>query len=150
MVILLEGLRRLSKEYDALILRNHISKTRQSPSSTSVITNGGETEPSNNNSSNKEKKISTSALLRRLSTPHATAASFRPSLLQQGVRALLHMLQFALAYFIMLLAMYFNGYVIISIIIGAYIGAFIFSWQNIGIAATGNGNNVNDLTYCCG
>lgn len=151
MVVLLEALRRLSKEYDALILRNHISKIQQSQSSTSDVTNDAtETEPTTNNSSNKEKKGSTSALLRRLSTPYATAVSFRPSLLQQGIRAFLHMLQFALAYFIMLMAMYYNGYIIISIIIGAYIGAFIFSWQSIGIAGTGNGNNANEVTYCCG
>lgn len=43
------------------------------------------------------------------------------------------MLQFAVAYFIMLLAMYYNGYIIISIIIGAFLGAFIFSWEGIHI-----------------
>ena len=39
------------------------------------------------------------------------------------------MLQFAVAYFVMLLAMYFNGYVIICIFIGAFLGAFLFSWE---------------------
>lgn len=151
MVILLEAFRRLSKEYDALILRNHISKTQQTQSSTSVVTNAGtETEPTTNTSSNKEKKNPSSAFLRRLSTPYATAVSFRPSLLQQCIRALLHMLQFALAYLVMLMAMYYNGYIIISIIIGAFIGAFVFSWESIGIAGIGNGNNANDVTYCCG
>ncbi|KAE9974110.1 hypothetical protein EG327_008894 [Venturia inaequalis] len=152
MVILLEALRRLSKEYDALILRNHISKAQQSQSNTSIVTNAG-TEPettNNNDSPNGEQKTSPSEFLRRLSTPYATAVSFRPSLFQQGIRAFLHLLQFALAYFIMLLAMYYNGYIIISILIGAYIGAFIFSWQSIGIAGTGNGTNANEVSYCCG
>ncbi|TID13112.1 ctr copper transporter family protein [Venturia nashicola] len=151
MVILLEALRRSSKEYDALILREHMSKSQQSQSNTSVVTNDGtETEPTNNNSSDREKKGSTAALLRRFSQPNATAASFRPNLLQQGIRAFLHMLQFALAYFIMLMAMYYNGYIIISIFIGAYIGAFIFSWQSIGIVRTDNGIDANETTYCCG
>ena len=48
------------------------------------------------------------------------------------MRALLHMLQFAVAYFIMLLAMYFNGYIIICIFIGAFLGALIFSWEGLG------------------
>ncbi|KAL9003786.1 MAG: hypothetical protein Q9188_003366 [Gyalolechia gomerana] len=56
-----------------------------------------------------------------------------PTVLQQAIRALIHMLQFAVAYFIMLLAMYYNGYIIICIIIGAYLGSFIFSWEGIHI-----------------
>jgi copper transporter 1 len=36
------------------------------------------------------------------------------------------MLQFGLAYLIMLLAMYYNGFVIISIVVGAWLGAFVF------------------------
>ncbi|KAI1658071.1 hypothetical protein F4813DRAFT_357254 [Daldinia decipiens] len=42
------------------------------------------------------------------------------------------MVQFAVAYFVMLLAMYYNGYIIISIFVGAYIGAFIFHWEYLG------------------
>lgn len=56
-----------------------------------------------------------------------------PTVLQQVIRALIHMLQFAVAYFIMLLAMYYNGYIIICIIIGAFLGSFIFSWEGIQI-----------------
>jgi copper transporter 1 len=41
------------------------------------------------------------------------------------------MAQFAVAYIIMLLAMYFNGYLIICIFIGAFIGAFIFDWRSV-------------------
>jgi len=49
------------------------------------------------------------------------------------VRALLHMAQFAIAYIIMLLAMYYNGYIIICIFIGAFFGAFIFQWESVTI-----------------
>jgi copper transporter 1 len=59
------------------------------------------------------------------------AGKFRPNLFQQAIRALLHMMQFAVAYFIMLLAMYYNGYIIISIIIGAFLGSFVLSWEPI-------------------
>jgi copper transporter 1 len=59
---------------------------------------------------------------------------FRPSLVEQLVRALLHMLQFAVAYFVMLLAMYFNGYIIICIFIGAFLGSFIFSWEPVSLS----------------
>ena len=53
----------------------------------------------------------------------------RPTLLEQTIRAVLHMLQFGVAYFVMLLAMYYNGYIIICILLGALIGAFAFSWD---------------------
>lgn len=54
---------------------------------------------------------------------------FRPSLLQQLIRATIHMVTFGVAYIIMLLAMYYNGYFIICILIGAFLGSFIFSWE---------------------
>jgi solute carrier family 31 (copper transporter), member 1 len=80
---------------------------------------------------------------------------------QQAVRSLLYMLQFAVGYFIMLLAMYYNGescvqllrsrrtldhqeadlessllgYIIICIFIGAFFGAMIFQWDTFGTHA---------------
>ncbi|KAI9678221.1 MAG: Copper Transporter integral membrane protein that functions in high affinity copper transport [Caeruleum heppii] len=51
---------------------------------------------------------------------------------QQAVRSLLFMLQFAVGYFVMLLAMYYNGYIIICIFIGAFFGAMIFQWDTFG------------------
>lgn len=59
--------------------------------------------------------------------------SFRPNIVQQAVRATLHMVQFAVAYFVMLLAMTYNGYIIICIIIGAWIGGFAFTWETITV-----------------
>ncbi|QDS69271.1 hypothetical protein FKW77_002244 [Venturia effusa] len=155
MVVLLEALRRLSKEYDALILREHMSKKQLPQPGTSVVTHNEDAARTATNNTEQSasvgKKASNFAILRRLSAPFAaTATSFRPSLIQQCIRAFVHMLQFGLAYFVMLMAMYYNGYVIICIIIGAFIGYFIFSWQSIQIAGMGNGNNANEVTYCCG
>ena len=42
------------------------------------------------------------------------------------------MLEFGVAYFIMLLVMYYNGYIIICILVGAFLGAFVFRWDAIG------------------
>ncbi|KAF3490785.1 high affinity copper transporter [Arthroderma uncinatum] len=55
---------------------------------------------------------------------------YSPTLLQHTVRSLLHMMQFGVAYFVMLLAMYYNGYFIICILIGAFLGSFAFSWKS--------------------
>lgn len=114
LVMSLEFLRRTSKEYDRYLVRQYqrslaVSAPALSPSS-----------------SNDKDKCATAAY----AIP-APSTVFRPNVIQQAVRALLHMLQFAVAYFIMLLAMYFNGYIIICIIIGAYLGFFVFGWETV-------------------
>jgi copper transporter 1 len=43
------------------------------------------------------------------------------------------MAQFGVAYITMLLAMYYNGYIIICIVIGAGLGVFVFSWEPIDL-----------------
>lgn len=52
---------------------------------------------------------------------------------QQAVRALIYTLQLAVAYTIMLLAMYYNAYILMSILVGAFIGSFVFSWEDTGV-----------------
>lgn len=79
----------------------------------------------------------------------APVPPFRPNFFQQAIRALLHMVQFAVAYFVMLLAMYYNGYIIICIFIGAYLGAFVFQWETF----TPGGDQTSaarEATVCCG
>jgi copper transporter 1 len=118
LVMSLEFLRRTSKEYDQYLIRQYqrsltiaVSATPPNPSSAS------------------EKCTSTAT-----ASPMPVASTlFRPNVVQQAIRALLHMLQFAVAYFVMLLAMYFNGYIIICIIIGAFLGFFAFSWETMKI-----------------
>ncbi|GAK65997.1 copper-transporter-like protein [Moesziomyces antarcticus] len=63
--------------------------------------------------------------------PEATTRQvvIRVTPLQQLARAVLHAVTFGLAYIIMLLAMYFNGYIILSIILGAGIGKFVCDWK---------------------
>ncbi|KAI1804261.1 Ctr-domain-containing protein [Daldinia bambusicola] len=117
LVILLEFLRRASKTYDRYLIREHARATKVL-AATSV-----------NNSSD----TANGALIAKegaAALPRTTP--FRPKLWQQGIRALLHTLHFALAYWIMLLAMYYNGYIIICIIIGAFVGFFLLQWERIG------------------
>ena len=64
-----------------------------------------------------------------IQSPTDPPGRLRLTVPQQALRALIHTAQFAVAYFVMLLAMYFNGYIIICIFLGAYIGSFIFSWD---------------------
>jgi hypothetical protein len=86
LVLCLEFLRRAGKEYDRYIVEQH-KRSLAHGATSSMMPDGG-------------KHTTTST-----ATP-IPASPFRPNVLQQAMRALLHMLQFAVAYFVMLLAMY--------------------------------------------
>lgn len=152
MVMLLEFLRRTAKEYDRLLLRQHQRAMFAESSSSGTFTpppppppapaapattccDGGDNADSIESEKNDLPKsspaVTTATRAPAFQTKRTTR--FRPNVMQQAIRALLHMLQFALAYFIMLLAMYYNGYLIICIFIGAYLGAFLFTWESVEV-----------------
>lgn len=130
LVISLELLRRVSKEYDMAILR----KFQQS-----VATR------------DQTKSQSTLEGCR----PQPRVVVFRPSPIQQLIRAVLHAVTFGVAYIIMLLAMYYNGYIIICIFIGAGLGKFLCDWAPqripVGTAFEQHGDSGEEgPTVCCG
>lgn len=47
------------------------------------------------------------------------------------------------------LAMNYNGYIILSIIFGAFIGAFIFSWEALWEGPRSNTSAAEEPTVCC-
>lgn len=136
LVVALEFLRRLGKEYDRHIIRQHQQKFVALSNSPDSSTAGVSTTGKNND---------IAIMGRSLLGGSQVAELFRPSVLQQAVRALLHMSAFAVAYIIMLLAMYYNGYIIICIFIGAYLGFFIFGWESVSLSGP-----TEDTTVCCG
>lgn len=126
LVLLLELLRRMAKEYDRKILRDY-----------RVLLEAADSDSSDSSQSEPKKPRPTKGFGRAKSLllhPNADpTGKFRPGLWQQLVRATLHLLQFAVAYFVMLMAMYYNGYIIISIFIGAFLGFIIFSWEAVDL-----------------
>ncbi|CAI7586183.1 unnamed protein product [Penicillium glandicola] len=191
LVLSLELLRRLGREYDSFIVRRARLRRLYMPSSstTQSISNVplrseedtkppgnccGNTDPDATYSSadddlitpvlghhqNGASKIQAAASaaaapanamrdvgIQRTERQEALLAPYRPSFVEHFVRSLLHMVQFAVAYIIMLLAMYFNGYIIICIFIGAFLGAFIFSWEPVNLNQESDALSV---TKCCG
>lgn len=145
LVMALEFLRRLSKEYDRFIIKQHAAKFQESSSATVTTAAARPAAPADATKTGLESVNS-----RELACPAVVAMPpFRPSVLQQAVRALIHMVQFAVAYFVMLLAMYYNGYFIICIFIGAYLGSFIFQWETLSVGPKQT-SAANEATVCCG
>ncbi|KAJ5094603.1 hypothetical protein N7456_010464 [Penicillium angulare] len=186
LVIALEALRRLGREYDAFILRRarirylYLSGTSSSANTqkTKVQHIAAFTKEAQNKQPDPKDKpspyddvitpvtdvspeTSTPADIHAPGPSHASSETtddsqkpegrhfgpYRPSPVEQTVRALFHMVQFAVAYFIMLLAMYYNGYIIICIFLGAFIGSFIFSWEAVFMNTE---NDATTVTKCCG
>lgn len=124
LVVVLEFFRRIGKEYDALIVRQYKRNLAAQAASTRTQSDAS-------------------------CEDHELAyATFRATPHQQMVRAVLHAVVFGLAYIVMLLAMYYNGYIIISIIMGAGIGKFLCDWMVVKIPllpaqTDGSGKNID-------
>jgi copper transporter 1 len=154
LVVALEFLRRMGKEYDAYILRQY---TRRAASlrhvSRESYTNSKANDAYEYNSDNCGPDAACSPAL-----PRQQFITFRASPAQQLTRGVIHAATFGLGYIIMLLAMYFNGFIIISIIIGAFIGKVLCDWMVVRLPLVGNeseGSNdealgISEPTVCCG
>jgi copper transporter 1 len=139
LVMSLEALRRLAKEYDARIIRQRIAALDAAPENTPSSTttaapsSSDDTDDDDNNVNKPAAAATSDPLLAAATGAHTATRRFTPTLPQQLLRATFHLLQFAVAYFVMLLAMYYNGYIIICILIGAFLGSFIFGWESIAL-----------------
>jgi copper transporter 1 len=114
LVVALEFLRRVSTEYDAFLLRQFQRQLRAQQAALASVM------PSN----------CCNGPTSTLGTQYAT---FRATALQQLVRAVIHGVTLGLAYIVMLLVMQFNGYIFISVILGAILGKFLCDWMVVRI-----------------
>ncbi|KAF9879503.1 AAA family ATPase [Colletotrichum karsti] len=119
LVVVLEVLRLMSKKYDAMI----ISQMRRRGNA--ILSANSSPTAYNDGDAAKEGCPRTAAV--PALAPRKVVV-MRVSPVQQILRAVLHAVTFGVAYIVMLLAMYFNGYVIISIIVGAGLGKFLTDW----------------------
>ena len=158
LVILLEFLRRVQREYDQLIQRSRSRRAtsldmKQNASKPVESTNGDAlakghaSSSAMNTSSDSDGSIHSSppaanpfnsSFLLGLTASQSGHSRQAPTIVQQIIRSAIYMCQFAVAYFVMLLAMYYNGYVLICIFIGAFLGSFIWSWD-LGSGSSGTG-----------
>lgn len=133
LVICLEFLRRLGKEYDSFILRQF-----QQHLAAQV----------------RASKLDDS----EAPTPGPQTVTFRATPLQQLIRSIIHAVAFGIAYILMLIAMAFNGYIIISIIIGAGVGKFLCDWMIAKVVIGGENDgqstkvagDLEEPSVCCG
>ncbi|RWA14897.1 hypothetical protein EKO27_g147 [Xylaria grammica] len=134
LAIVLEFVRRVGKEYDQLVLRQF------------------------------QQHVDAQAAMAKMegdccsegTRPVNQTVIFRATAIQQLIRSFIHAVAFGIAYILMLIAMAFNGYVIIVIIIGAGFGKFVCDWmtQKVVVGATtaplAKSPENEEATMCCG
>ena len=140
----LELLRRLGKEYDALLARGYSAEAIKMAAAAKTPSNGD----------------SESTVAGGCEPCKPQTFTFRATTAQQLARAVMHAVTFGVAYIIMLLAMYFNGFIIISIFVGAGIGKFVCDWLVVKVpvgecyprptAQDTNEHAIHETTVCCG
>ncbi|KAK4223436.1 Ctr copper transporter family-domain-containing protein [Podospora fimiseda] len=142
----LEALRRAVKEWDRYLIKKHLKELQEAAAHHGHHGHGTAKGSGSDDGSEKGPNAPTPAAG---ACPRSGATmGYRPNIWEQAVRALLHLFQFAVAYFVMLLAMYYNGYIIICIFIGAYLGSFIFHWEPLGVGQSTSATQ--EATVCCG
>ncbi|KAF4841921.1 Copper transport protein CTR4 [Colletotrichum siamense] len=139
LVVMLEVLRIMSKKYDSLILAQMRRRGQAvlAASASAVSHDDG-----------KE------GCARSPGVPSLASRKIvmRVSPVQQILRAILHAVTFGVAYVVMLLAMYFNGYIIISIIIGAGLGKYLTDWLSCTVGEDvlqSKAAGIDETTVCC-
>jgi copper transporter 1 len=110
LVILFEIIRRFTREYDRHLIRKATKHNAMTSADFTASETGGPSMMSWMNPTPKDV--------------------FRPTIVQQLIRCAGYMVQFGLGYLIMLLAMYYNGYIIICILLGAFVGHFAAGWDD--------------------
>ncbi|KAH3688107.1 hypothetical protein WICPIJ_000878 [Wickerhamomyces pijperi] len=77
----------------------------------------------------------------------SNASMSYPNFIEHTIRALIFAVQWTQSYIIMLLFMYYNGYIIISCILGAFFGRLVFNYEPI-TCVTRSESEVNDRKCC--
>ncbi|KAI3391815.1 hypothetical protein diail_6777, partial [Diaporthe ilicicola] len=169
LVMVLEALRRVGREYDDWVLRGFQARAANvrlgysppPPPPQQRAAAATSSSSSSSSSSNPPKGGATakvtpaSAAWKRLGAGAGAAGAsvgtgravvFRASPLQQVFRSVIHAVTLGLAYIIMLLVMSYNGYIIICVIIGGGLGKFFCDWmtRQYVIDGTGSGEEVEE------
>lgn len=158
LVICLELLRRIGKEYDALLLRQFQRRVTNLKLRTANLSDGQAATATGGEAESCGPGGACAPPL-----PGQQFITFRATPVQQLIRAAIHAVTFGVGYIVMLLAMYFNGYIIICIIIGAFLGKLLCDWMVLKVPLVvddgGDGGSrgvkeeakgIEEPTVCCG
>lgn len=152
LVVCLEFLRRLGKEYDTYILRQFHRRAASLQYRPKVSYVAPKFDQRMSGGCGPDASCAPPL-------PEQEFITFRATPAQQIARGIIHAATFGVGYIIMLLAMYFNGFIIISIILGAFLGKVLCDWMVVRLPLTREQNydesqdevpTSSEPTVCCG
>ncbi|KAJ6257499.1 hypothetical protein Dda_7284 [Drechslerella dactyloides] len=150
LVVLVEALRRGARELDRHIVRDWHARAAAAAATTSppihIVnpTSTNQTATPRDSASEKSKLAAgkippvassgTRGFLSRfrpypVTTTTIAATAPRPTFLQQLLKSFIYAVLLGVGYILMLLAMYYNGYIFFSLVLGAWLGNFLFGWD---------------------
>ncbi|EJD54203.1 hypothetical protein AURDEDRAFT_109949 [Auricularia subglabra TFB-10046 SS5] len=121
LVILLETTRRAGRAFDRRIAEEYMARWAKSEASEGLVV----------------AQFARAVRCGLSSPPERSNGinSRRPTIVQQAARSTLYMVQFGAGYMLMLLAMSYNGYILLfGIFLGAWAGFFLNAWDTVGNA----------------
>ncbi len=133
--MLIETIRRFGREWDRYIVQTELQRRAQYLAGLRAerqqqIQAQAQSGDDVSTSSQAHTAAATAAAFAPVAAAYrAPAPRFRPTLLQQAIRSLLYAIQFTGAYLVMLIAMTFNGYLILCIVLGGLFGHFVSTWD---------------------
>ncbi|CDS81968.1 related to CTR3-high-affinity copper transporter of the plasma membrane [Sporisorium scitamineum] len=143
-VFLIETVRRWSREFDRWILERAMVQRRETRRRTQhlkaeMASRLAESEPAQDRLTLSQRLEHLDSIFFGIPASKSSCRQaaldsmrFRPKMWQQLLRSLLYGVQFTGAYLIMLIAMTFNGYIIIAIVLGGIFGHFFSTWDTLG------------------
>lgn len=145
LVVLLEALRVMGKKYDGMILAQMRQRGNAVLAASAQLYDEDIANGRGARQSFRPAPI--------IPSSHSTII-IRGSPVQQAIRAIIYAVVCGVAYIIMLLAMSFNGAIILSIVAGAGLGKFLTDWLSLTIELRGDGNKeqvegIEESTVCC-
>ncbi|KAK4191255.1 Ctr copper transporter family-domain-containing protein [Podospora australis] len=159
LAVLLEAFRRLVKEYDHYLIRRHKKRLPGSSDPLYPAARGMDFEltglanppPTNPPATNPPptNTLPTSLSPKPITNKPKKYKVYRPSFGAQLLRALLRAMHFAIAYIVMLLGMYYNGYILLCIFLGVFFGFLLFHWTRLEEGSKHDIDHADEATGCC-
>jgi copper transporter 1 len=162
LVVSAQWLHRIAREYDAAIARRKVTMADNAEGPSKGDDSEGSTVSVRDDSKKSLMFLPANTGVSNLFQPIVYALShewywnFRdnssrgaayPSIFEHLIRASIFTIQWGQSYIIMLLFMYYNGYIIISCILGALFGRIIFNYEPITCSTRGDSGE-NDKKCC--
>lgn len=117
LVVASQWLHRFAREYDVALIKKYSGRSGMEKLDSELLY------------SDEAPNVGAYTLSHRWMLKPLNESGVKPNVVEHLVRTSLFTVEWGVSYIIMLLFMYYNGYIIISCILGAFFGRFLFTYS---------------------